>query len=170
MEFVCLKQNYDTTTPQGRLFVTMMMALAEFEREQTSERNREATAARAERGLWNGGRLIGYDLDPSRKGNLIPNPEEVALVNLAFDTYLACGSIAGTATALNRRGRRTKVTCCQCLSRNNLPLGAHLASPGGIVARPRLARAPRGKPGTSTNEVTRIPLRLTRPRATLAYA
>ena len=38
VEFVCLKQNYDTTTPQGRLFVTIMMALAEFEREQTSER------------------------------------------------------------------------------------------------------------------------------------
>jgi site-specific DNA recombinase len=108
VEFVCLKQNYDTTTPQGKLFVTIMMALAEFEREQTSERNREATAARAERGLWNGGRLLGYDLDPNRKGHLIPNPEEVALVNLAFDTYLACGSIAETATALNRRGYRTK--------------------------------------------------------------
>ena len=108
VEFVCLKQNYDTTTPQGRLFVTMMMALAEFEREQTSERNREATAARAERGLWNGGRLLGYDLNPIRKGNLIPNPEEVALVNLAFDTYLSCGSIAETTTALNRRGYRTK--------------------------------------------------------------
>ena len=28
-EFVCLKQNYDTTSSQGRLFVTMMMALAD---------------------------------------------------------------------------------------------------------------------------------------------
>ena len=108
VEFVCLKQNYDTTTPQGRLFVTMMMALAEFEREQTSERNREATAARAERGLWNGGRLLGYDLDPVRKGNLIPNPEEVVLVNFAFDTYLSSGSIAETTIGLNRRGYRTK--------------------------------------------------------------
>ncbi|MFQ5879216.1 MAG: recombinase family protein [Dehalococcoidia bacterium] len=45
VEFVCLKQNYDTTTPQGKLFITIMMALAEFEREQTSERTREATAA-----------------------------------------------------------------------------------------------------------------------------
>ena len=65
IEFVCLKQNYDTTTPHGKLF-TMMMALAEFEREQTAERTREATTARAERGLWNGGRLLGYDLDPVR--------------------------------------------------------------------------------------------------------
>ena len=53
-----------------------MMALAEFERTQTSERNRDATAARAERGLWNGGHLLGYDLDQAKKGNLIPNTQE----------------------------------------------------------------------------------------------
>jgi len=107
-EFVCLKQNYDTTSAQGRLFVTMMMALAEFEREQTSERTSEATLARAERGLWNGGRLLGYDADPNKKGSLVPNPEEAAMVNRAFDTYLECGSIARTTEALNQRGYRTK--------------------------------------------------------------
>ena len=108
MEFVCLKQNYDTTTPQGRLFVTIMMALAQFEREQTSERTSEATAARAERGLWNGGQLVGYDLDANRKGHLIPNADEVALVNFACDTYLACGSIKETTRIVNERGYRTK--------------------------------------------------------------
>jgi site-specific DNA recombinase len=108
VEFVCLKQNYDTTTPQGRLFVTMMMALAQFEREQTAERTRDSTAARADRGLWNGGRVLGYDLDQTNKGNLIPNPAEVDLVNFAFDSYLDCGSIAETTKRLNRRGYRTK--------------------------------------------------------------
>ena len=96
VEFVCLKQNYDTTSPQGKLFVTIMMALAEFEREQTAERTRDAVAARSERGLWNGGRLLGYDLDANHKGYLIPNDGEVAIVNYAFDTYLECGSLAGT--------------------------------------------------------------------------
>ena len=108
VEFVCLKQNYDTTTAQGKLFVTIMMALAEFEREQTAERTRDATAARSERGLWNGGRLIGYDLDTEHKGYLIPNPDETAHVNFAFDTYLQCGSIAQTTGVLNRHGYRTK--------------------------------------------------------------
>ena len=107
-EFVCLKQNYDTTSPQGKLFVTIMMALAEFEREQTSERTRDATLARAERGLWNGGRLLGYDLDQDRKGYLIPNEAEAALVNFAFDTYLRTGSFAMTRETLNERGYRTK--------------------------------------------------------------
>jgi site-specific DNA recombinase len=108
VEFVCLKQNYDTTTPQGKLFTTVMMALAQFEREQTSERNREATLARAERGLWNGGQLIGYDLDPDRKGYLIPSEGEAAIVNFAVDTYLECGSLLETTRKVNGRGYRTK--------------------------------------------------------------
>ena len=108
VEFVCLKQNYDTTSPQGKLFITIMMALAQFEREQTSERTRDATAARSERGLWNGGRLVGYDLDADRKGNLLPNEGEVILVNFALDTYLETGSIKLTTDALNARGYRTK--------------------------------------------------------------
>ena len=107
-EFVCLKQNYDTTSPQGRLFVTMMMALAQFEREQTAERTRDAVAARSERGLWNGGRLLGYDTDPNKKSALIPNQQEAAIINFAFDTYIECGSITETAEAMNRQGYRSK--------------------------------------------------------------
>ena len=106
--FISLKEDYDTTTAQGRLIITIMMALAEFEREQTGERTRDAFQARTERGLWNGGRLVGYDLDPIRKGYLIPNEAEVALVNFAFDTYLDCASMVDTTTALNSHGYRTK--------------------------------------------------------------
>jgi site-specific DNA recombinase len=108
VEFVCLKQNYDTTTPQGKLFTTMMMALAQFEREQTSERTRDAALARAERGLWNGGQILGYDLNPDKKGHLIPNANERLVVNVGFDTYLKCGSILVTLNAMNERGYRTK--------------------------------------------------------------
>lgn len=116
VEFVCLKQNYDTTTSQGKLFITIMMALAEFEREQTSERTREACIARADRGLWTGSQLLGYNIDPARKGYLIPNEQEAALVNFAFDTYLKCGSILTTAQTLNKHGYRTK----QYISRRNI--------------------------------------------------
>lgn len=108
VEFVCLKQNYDTTSSQGKLFITIMMALAEFEREQTSERNKDATMARAERGLWNGGQLLGYDLDINRKGNLIPNEKEKVLINFVYDTYLKIGSIHETAKIVNQHGYRTK--------------------------------------------------------------
>ena len=108
VEFVCLNQNYDTTSPQGELLLTMMMALAQFERRQTSKRTKDATFARAERGLWNGGQLLGYDLDSNKRGYLVPNEKETALINFAYDTYLGCGSILTTAKLMNRHGYRTK--------------------------------------------------------------
>jgi site-specific DNA recombinase len=108
VEFVCLKQNYDTTSSQGKFFITVMMALAEFEQEQTSERNREASLARAERGLWNGGYLLGYDLDPDKRLYLIPNSDEGVAVNFAFDKCLELGSAVRAMKALNSRGFRTK--------------------------------------------------------------
>jgi len=46
VEFICLKQNFDTTTPQGKLLTAVMAALAEFEKEQTCERMREAKRTR----------------------------------------------------------------------------------------------------------------------------
>ena len=108
VEFVCLKQNYDTTTPQGKLFITIMMALAEFEREQTSDRNKEASLARAERGLWNGGQIFGYELNPDKKGYIFPNEKEKIIVNYAFDTYLNFGSLMETTRKMNQQGFRTK--------------------------------------------------------------
>ena len=107
-EFVSLRQNCDTSTPQGKFFVTMMIAFAELERGMTSERNREASLARAERGLWNGGHLIGHDLDPERKGNLIPNEIERVTVNFGMDKFLELGSAARAMKATNDHGFRTK--------------------------------------------------------------
>ena len=108
VDFICLKEDFDTTTAQGKCFVTIMGALNEFEREQTSERTRAAFLARAERGLWNGGQIIGYDLDPQRKGSLIPHPKEAEIVSRIFDAYLACGSILETAKRINAQGYRTR--------------------------------------------------------------
>lgn len=85
-----------------------MMALAEFEREVTSERTREAIIARAVRGLWNGSRILGYDLDPDKKGYLISNEKEKVIINFAFDTYLQHGAIHATVKAMNENGFRTK--------------------------------------------------------------
>lgn len=42
--FVSLKENVDTTTPQGRLVFTIFAGLAQFEREQTLERQAEGIA------------------------------------------------------------------------------------------------------------------------------
>jgi len=106
--FVCLKQAVDTTTPLGRLLLVFLVALAQFERETTAERTKDAMAARSERGLWNGGRLYGYEADPERKGYLSVVDLEADVIQFAFLTYIACGSIARTVAALNAAGYRTR--------------------------------------------------------------
>src|SRR5512140_3748475 len=91
----------------GRFFVNLMASLAELERDRTAERNSATTLARAERGLWNGGMLLGYAL-AEKKGTLVINDKEAEIVRFAYETYLRCGSIIKTATVLNDRGFRTK--------------------------------------------------------------
>ena len=110
VDFISLKEDFDTTTAQGKCFITIIGALNEFEREQTSERNRASILARAERGLWNGGQILGFELPEERdkKGTLVKSEREAVLVNLCFDTYLKCGSVLKTLRIINGMGYRTK--------------------------------------------------------------
>ena len=51
-KFVSLKENFDTSTPTGRLQLTMMAAIAEFEREMILERQREGIAIAKKEGRY----------------------------------------------------------------------------------------------------------------------
>jgi len=108
VDFICLKEDFDTTTAQGKCFVTIMGALNEFEREQAGERTRTAILARAERGLWSGGNLFGYDLDKQHGGYLKVNQREAEIVNFAFEAYLKTGSVLRTKDALSQAGYFTR--------------------------------------------------------------
>jgi DNA invertase Pin-like site-specific DNA recombinase len=55
VDLVCLDQPIDTTSPQGKLFFTILAAFAEFERDLIRERTRDGLAATTARGC-NGGR------------------------------------------------------------------------------------------------------------------
>ncbi len=107
-DFLCLKQNFDTTTSHGKLLVTITVALAQFERELTSERTKSAFLARARRGIWNGGVVLGYRPDASHKGYLVINPEEADLVRLIFKLYTEVGSYTKVRDLINAKGYRTK--------------------------------------------------------------
>lgn len=51
VELMIVKQNVDTTTPLGKVFLTIVAAFAQMERELISERTREGMAARRAKGL-----------------------------------------------------------------------------------------------------------------------
>ena len=106
--FVSLNENWDTSTPMGRFGLKLTLAVAELEREQTSQRTREKLAWRAEEGLWNGGQVLGYDIDPDNKGVLKVNPAEARIVREIFETYLKLGSFRRTTQAINAKGYRSK--------------------------------------------------------------
>lgn len=54
VEFVSLKENIDTTTPQGRFMLTVFGALAELERENILERQREGIEIAKSEGKYKG--------------------------------------------------------------------------------------------------------------------
>lgn len=64
-KFVSLKENFDTKTPAGKLQMTMMAAIAEFERAMILERQREGIAIAKQKGKYKG-----------RKAVVVPDIEE----------------------------------------------------------------------------------------------
>ena len=71
---ISLKENFDTSTPTGKLMMTMMAAIAEFERNNLLERQREGIAIAKAAGKYKGRNKISvpnfkdyYDLYMQRK-------------------------------------------------------------------------------------------------------
>lgn len=54
VELVSLKENIDTSTPNGRLMITMLGAINEFERANLLERQKEGIAIAKEKGKYKG--------------------------------------------------------------------------------------------------------------------
>lgn len=55
------KENLDTSTPTGKLMLTMIAAINEFERENLLERQREGIAIAKEQGKFKGGQIKRID-------------------------------------------------------------------------------------------------------------
>ena len=109
--YLSMKEQFDTSTPIGRMMVYIIIALGQFEREQTSERVAVNCHSRAMRGLLNGGPApLGYDKHPEKPGLLLINEREAAIVNRIFQTFLEEGSRAKTIQHLHAMGIRPKRT------------------------------------------------------------
>ena len=119
-------QNFDTTTPSGKMLRMMLMAFAEFERDMISERTTDSMKYLFEQGFPRSGVQLGYD----RVGKLwLVNEEEAKLVNKIFELYLHNPSTSTVANILNEGGYRTK----ERISKKDKVLGGQKFSRNNIV-------------------------------------
>lgn len=102
--------NLDTSTPFGRVMVTILVSLAQFEREMTSTRVKENAKARLIKdGKINGaGEILGLDKDPDKKGHFIINNDEVRTLEHIFEIFLNSSSRADTFRALKEKDIKFK--------------------------------------------------------------
>lgn len=91
-KFVSIKEKFDTDTPTGKLQMTMMAAIAEFERSMILERQREGIAIAKREGKYKGRKAISipnigeyYDRYMSRKGTKISIAAELGISRTTLD-------------------------------------------------------------------------------------
>ncbi|MFC7783307.1 recombinase family protein [Rossellomorea sp. GCM10028870] len=107
-KFKSATEVYDTTTAMGRMFITIVAALAQWERENTGERIRMGMEQKAREGNWVINRSpYGYDLDKENK-TLTINEVEALIVKDIFNYYLKGKSTIKIAVELNRLNIRTR--------------------------------------------------------------
>lgn len=105
VKFKSATEVFDTTSAMGRLFITMVAAMAQWERENLSERVHFGMKQMVLEGKRAGAKPpFGYDLQDKQ---LIINEEEAKWVRYIFEQYQTKGqqTIAG---ALNDMGIKTK--------------------------------------------------------------
>ena len=104
IDFVSIQENIDTSSAMGTLFLTLLSAIAEFEREQIKERMQLGKLGRAKAGksmMW-ARTSYGYDYQ-KETGSLTINPAQSLVVKYIFERYLAGRSITKLRDDLNEK-------------------------------------------------------------------
>lgn len=119
IDFVSIKEQFDTSSPMGRAMVYIASVFAQLERETIAERVKDNMMELAKTGRWLGGiSPLGFDskqiqyLDENLKerkmSKLSPNKEELKIVQILFDKYLELKSLSAVETYTLQNNIKTK--------------------------------------------------------------
>lgn len=114
VKFVSYSEQFDTNTTVGKLLLTVLASVAEFERETIADNVKTALTYRANLGKPTATQVLGY-LRHEEILTIIPT--EAKLVQEIFREYLDCYNYSEVARRMNKKGYRGKrgkpFGCCQ---------------------------------------------------------
>ncbi|MGL4451857.1 MAG: recombinase family protein [Sarcina sp.] len=103
VDFISIKEQFDTSSPMGRAMIYIASVFAQLERETIAERIKDNMIEMAKNGKWTGGKIpFGFksekkviiDDNSNKKTNsLLVHNEKIKVVELLYKKYLELGSL-----------------------------------------------------------------------------
>ncbi len=122
INFISVKEQFDTTTPIGRAMLNISMVFAQLERETIAERIRDNMLSLARTGRWLGGTTpTGFISEPieyydanmhlKKMYQLVPVKEELMIVSTIYNKFMEVKSLRGVEGYLLSNNILTKNNC-----------------------------------------------------------